>query len=265
MIAASLRLALHDILTPPFRTALWKSLGLGLVVLVGLWFLIESLFTYLAWPFLGEFLPEMPGALDNAGLVAGWAAGLLLAVVLAFLIGPISSIIAGLFLDDVAEVVERERYPEATPGRPLALVPSLFLSVKFFGVVALGNLLALGLLLVPGINLAAFFVVNGYLLGREYFEFAALRHRGEREAKAMRARNGGRVFLAGLLIAGFLAIPLVNLLTPLFAAALMIHLHQRVSAAERLAAPRPDSRAPPPDPSSVPAEAGSTAPARRSS
>jgi CysZ protein len=36
--------------------------------------------------------------------------------------------------------------------------------------------------------------------------------------------------MAGLLIAGFLAIPIVNLLTPLFAAALMVHLHQRIAA-----------------------------------
>ena len=86
------------------------------------------------------------------------------------------------------------------------------------------------LLLVPGVNIAAFFLVNGYLLGREYFEFAAMRYRSEDEAKAIRSRHGGTVFVAGLLIAGFLAIPIVNLLTPLFAAALMVHLHQRIAA-----------------------------------
>jgi len=114
----------------------------------------------------------------------------------------------------------------------MPLIPGLILSVKFFGVVILGNLLALVLLLVPGINIAAFFVVNGYLLGREYFEFAAMRYRTEAEAKALRGRYGTTVFLAGLLIAGFLAVPLLNLLTPLFAAALMVHLHQRVSRKE---------------------------------
>jgi CysZ protein len=34
-------------------------------------------------------------------------------------------------------------------------------------------------------------------------------------------------------IAAFLAVPVVNLLTPLFAAALMVHLHKMVSAGER--------------------------------
>ncbi|MBN9069914.1 MAG: cysteine biosynthesis protein CysZ, partial [Rhizobiales bacterium] len=66
--------------------------------------------------------------------------------------------------------------------------------------------------------------------GREYFEFAAMRFHEEPEAKALRRRNFGTVFLAGLVIALFLAVPVVNLLTPLFAAALMVHLHKMVSA-----------------------------------
>jgi CysZ protein len=38
------------------------------------------------------------------------------------------------------------------------------------------------------------------------------------------------VFLGGLVIAAFLAVPLLNLLTPLFAAAMMVHLHKAISA-----------------------------------
>ena len=115
----------------------------------------------------------------------------------------------------------------------MPVLRSIVLALKFFGVVILGNLLALFLLLVPGVNIAAFFLVNGYLLGREFFEFAAMRFRSEQEAKDLRRRNAGTVFLAGLVIAAFLAVPILNLLTPLFAAAMMVHLHKAVSAAER--------------------------------
>lgn len=230
MIFTAARLALADIFSPPFRAALWKTLGLTAVVLVALWFGIGAIAEIFAVPFLSNLFPDDLSWLDQAGTLAGWAAGLLLAVLLAFLIGPISAVIASLFLDDVAVVVERESYPEAPTGTAMAFLPGLVLSVKFFGVVILGNLLALVLLLVPGVNIAAFFLVNGYLLGREYFEFAAMRYRSEDEAKAIRSRHGGTVFVAGLLIAGFLAIPIVNLLTPLFAAALMVHLHQRIAA-----------------------------------
>ncbi len=94
-------------------------------------------------------------------------------------------------------------------------------------------MIALLLLLVPGINIGAFFLVNGYLLGREFFEFAAMRFRSEADAKALRSKHAGTVFLAGLVIAAFLAVPLLNLLTPLFAAAMMVHLHKMIVARER--------------------------------
>src|SRR5690606_19179734 len=142
----------------------------------------------------------------------------------------ITAVIAGFFLDDVAEIVEREDYPQDPPGRALPMMAAALVSVKFLALVVVANLFALLLLLVPGVNIAAFFVVNGYLLGREFFEFAAMRFRPEAEAKALRRQNAGTVFLACLVIAVFLSVPLLNLLTPLFAAAMMVHLRKMVSA-----------------------------------
>ncbi|RVB30497.1 sulfate transporter family protein, partial [Mesorhizobium sp. M7A.F.Ca.CA.001.07.2.1] len=150
----------------------------------------------------------------------------------ALLIAPVTAVVAGLFLDDIAEVVERTDYPGDPTGRAMPALRSLVLSARFLGVVILGNIVALLLLLVPGVNIAAFFIVNGYLLGREFFEFAAMRFRGEEEARALRRHYAGTVFLAGLLIAAFLAVPLLNLLTPLFAAAVMVHLHKAISVRE---------------------------------
>jgi len=73
-----------------------------------------------------------------------------------------------------------------------------------------------------------FFVANGYLLGREYFQFAALRFMSPSEADELRHQTKGTVFIAGLVIAGFLTIPLLNLLTPLFAAAFMTHVYKKL-------------------------------------
>ena len=103
----------------------------------------------------------------------------------------------------------------------------------------LSSVLALALLLVPGVNLVAFFIGNGYLLGREYFEAAARRFTGRAEARALRRENGPTVFVAGLLIALFLAVPLLNLFTPLFAAAFMVHVHKRLSGSRRMASGQP--------------------------
>lgn len=266
MILRSALLALRDVVSPPFRAVLWKTLGLTAAALVALWFAVRWLFAAAIIPFFAGFTPDMPAWIENAEGFAALAAGLLLAVLLGFLIAPVSAVIAGLFLDDVAEVVEGEG--GAPVGRALPLGRSVVLSVKFFGVVVLGNLLAFALLLVPVVNLFAFFAVNGYLLGREYFTFAALRYRDEEAAAALRARHGTRVFLAGLAIAALLAVPVLNVLTPLFAAAFMVRLHGALARREGGLLPAgasptlPDASASHPD-ASRPAAAAAAPAARR--
>ena len=211
--------AFRQVFTPPFRAVFFKSLGLTLLGLFALWLVLTTLiggFLALPWPWLEAAIQ--------------WATGTGLFIGAAFLVGPVTAIVATLFLDDISAIVEANDYPADTPGRPLPVVQSVVLSLRFFLVVVAANLFALMLLLVPGVNLAIFFVVNGYLLGREFFELAAFRHHRVGEATALRKANAGQVFAAGLMIAGVLAIPLVNLITPLFATAFMVHFHKRVAA-----------------------------------
>ncbi|MCR5857790.1 sulfate transporter family protein [Mesorhizobium sp. J428] len=232
MIVEAAQAAASRIFSRPFRSVLLKSIGLTLLILIGVWFGLQNLFDALAMPWIDALLPGFSAWAGWLGLIAAIAAGIGFAIALALLIAPVTALVAGLFLDDIAEVVEREDFPADPPGTAVPPLRSLVLSLKFVGIVILGNIVALFLLLIPGVNVAAFFVVNGYLLGREYFEFAAMRFRPEAEAKALRSRNSGTIFLAGLVIAGFLAIPLLNLATPLFAAAMMVHLHKAISARE---------------------------------
>ena len=233
MILDAARAAAAQLFSAEFRSVFFKTLGLTLLALVALWFGLKELFEWLALPFLDALLPGFPAWAGWLGLIAAIVAGIGLALGLALLIAPVTAIIAGLFLDDVAETVERTSYPLDPPGQAVPVFQSMVLALKFFAVVILGNLIALLLLLVPGINIGAFFLVNGYLLGREFFEFAAMRFRPEADAKALRSKHAGTVFLAGLVIAAFLAVPLLNLLTPLFAAAMMVHLHKMIAARER--------------------------------
>lgn len=239
MILACARRAVANLTEPEFRSTFWKTIGLTVLVLIGLWFGLRYAFEWLLLPWLTVIAPDLPGWAERwadwLGVFAGIAAGLGLAAGLVFLIAPVTAIIAGLFLDDVAEVVEKREYGEDPPGEGVPLVRAAVLSLKFFGIVILANLLALTLLLVPGVNLVAFFVVNGYLLGREFFEFAAMRFRSEEDAKALRKRHSGTVLVAGLLIAALLAVPIVNLATPFFAAAFMVHLHKAISRREAAA------------------------------
>jgi CysZ protein len=216
MIAAA-RLALGDIVSPPFRGVLVKSLALTIALLVALWLTIQWLLTRwveLPWGWVDAAFSILTGI----GLVIG----------LGFLVAPATALFAGLFLDAIAEVVERTHYPAEPVGRPLPFIRGLVLSVKFLGVVILVNMIALPLVLVVGFGVVIFLVANAYLLGREYFQLAALRFHDEQTVAALRARHSGAIFIGGLLVAAFLAVPVVNLFAPLFATALMVHFHKRL-------------------------------------
>jgi CysZ protein len=211
--------------SPGLRRILVKSVALAILLLLVLGVILQTVVTQMSslpQPF------EMALAIATGlGIIAGAI----------YLMGPISSLIAALFLDEVAEEVERTGFPADPVGRPLPIAQSLVLSVKFFGLILLVNFIALLLLLIPGVNLIAFFVANGYLLGREYFELAAMRYRPAEEAKALRRENSMRVFLAGLAIAGVVVVPFLNLITPIFATALMVRVHKRLSPTRELIEP----------------------------
>jgi CysZ protein len=212
-------LALRDILSPPFRGVLMKSVALTVGLLIALWLALVWVFAhYVAtpWPWLDTALDIMTGV----GLIVG----------LGFLVAPVTALFAGLFLDDVAEMVERTHYPADPPGRAQPFLAGIVTAVKFLAVVLVVNAIALPFVLLLGFGFLIFLAANGYLLGREYFELAALRHHDELTVLRLRRRNSRTIFAAGLLIAAFLAIPIVNLLGPLFATAFMVHVAKRIAA-----------------------------------
>ena len=235
MILDAAGLALRNLFAPETRSVFWKVIGLTLIVLVGLWFALRETFIAYAMPWVDALIPGTPEWAGWLTFVFGIFASIGLALALALLLSTVTAIIAGLFLDDVAEVIEKRDYPADRPGTSMPLGEAMLSSLKFFGIVVVGNIVALLLLLVPGVNIVAFFLVNGYLLGREFFEFAAMRFRSPDEARLFRSRHAGTVFVAGLVIAAFLSIPFVNLLTPLFAAGLMVHLHKMLSKRDPVA------------------------------
>jgi CysZ protein len=216
--------AASQIFKPPFRTVLWKTLALTLALLGLVWIALHKLIVAgiaLPYPWAAAALSFIGGV----GLFAG----------LAFLVTPVSFIVAGFFFDELAEAVEHELAPGEAPGRALPLLDAAWLSVKF-SAVALGvNLGALLLLLVPGVNAAAFFGANAYLFGRGYFELAASRYLPLSEVWRLRKKNAPRLFGAGLVMAAIVAVPVFNLLTPLFRTAFMVRIARNIMRSPRQA------------------------------
>lgn len=225
MILGAAAAGLSRALSPAMRGVLLRVLATTLALLLALWIALNAALAAILDR--QAALSDAPWLETTLQVIAG--AGFL--VGLLYLLPAVSALVAGLFLDRAAGIVERTDFPGDPPGRDLPFWPSLLGSVRFFGLTLLVNLVALGLLLVPVMNVAAFFLANSYLLGREYFELAAARHRSLPEARALRRAHRGRVWLAGALIAAFLLIPILNLAAPLFGVALMTHLERRIARA----------------------------------
>jgi CysZ protein len=207
----------NDIFSPPFRSAMVKSIALTVAVLLVGGFALDRLalhFVHVSNGWLSAAISVVVGL----GLVAG----------LVVLAAPTTSLVASFFFDEVAAIVERAVDPTGPPGRAAPLWEATVASLRFAALTLIVMLAALVLFFLPGIGFAAWFAANAYLLGREYFELAAMRFRPADQARAMRRYFATPVFLAGLIVAAFVAVPILNLATPLFAAALMARLHKRL-------------------------------------
>jgi uncharacterized protein involved in cysteine biosynthesis len=152
-------------------------------------------------------------------------AGAALVLVLAWLLFPIVvALILGLFAEDVIEVVERRHYPGLPAAPGMSLAAQTYGGARFVLVALLLNLVALPFYLVPGANLPIYLGLNGYLLGREYFELVAGQRLPLADVARLRRRHRGRLWLAGVAIAGMLVVPVFNLVAPVVAIAFMVHL-----------------------------------------
>ncbi|WP_375678843.1 MULTISPECIES: sulfate transporter family protein [unclassified Bartonella] len=229
MIFTAAYRALQRLLTSQYRIMILKALGVTFFILTILWLCVHQLFVSYFWPWIAQFLPGLPSWAGWIGFSMLIIFNLGLALLLAFLIAPISAMIGGFFIDSAAEIIEKEDYPNEPIGQALPFQRSLIISFKFVILSLLGNGIAFILFFIPGINLIAFYLINGYLLGHEYFLFAAYRFRTEQDALAFLHTHYTAVFGAGLLIALFVSIPILNLATPLFAAAFMTYLHKMLS------------------------------------
>jgi CysZ protein len=230
--------ALADLFRPPLRAVLVKSILLALALIVVIGIVLERTLTSLAES--GTTWAEQTSGFAPHSL---WAAAAWLLSIMAgvgiltgavFLMPAVTAFVGSFFVDDVADAVERWHYPAEPPGRALSIVTAVIEGAKFAFLSLIVYLMALPFVLFAGFGVLILFVANSYLLGRNFFELAAMRFYPPWEAKALRRRNAGTVFFAGMVVALFVSIPIVNLATPVFAMAFMVHVHKRV-AAKRIA------------------------------
>ncbi len=153
-----------------------------------------------------------------------------MALLSAMLMFPVAALFVNLFLDEVAEAVERRCYPGLEPARGAGLLAELRAGIGFAVVVVVVNLFALVVYLVAGpFGPVVFWAVNGYLFGREFFELVALRRLTRAEMRRLRRRHFAEIWLAGALIALLLSVPLAGLVAPMLGVATFVHTFHRLN------------------------------------
>jgi uncharacterized protein involved in cysteine biosynthesis len=206
-------MAAGQISDPKARRVVWIALATTVAVFVLLWTLVGLLLANTALSSIGWL--ETP---------INWLGGLATGAVTWLLFPAAISAVIGLFLDDIANAVERRHYPDLPPAFTATTGVTMLTTIRFLAIMLSLNILMLPFLLLGPLFPFVFYSVNGYLLSREYFELVASRHLGPAEAKALRKKNAFQLFLSGVIVAFMLTVPIVNLLAPIIATGLMVHL-----------------------------------------
>lgn len=204
--------AVAQLADPAFRRPLILGLAGAIAVFATLWAALWLVLTRTAvlentW---------LDGTLDALGGLA--------ALVVTFLLYPaLAAGVMSLFLESAVAAVERRHYPQLPPPRRAGVAEQAWVALRLTGAALMFNLLALPLYLVPGVNLVVFYGLNGYILGREYFEMVALRRLDPAATHRLRGDRRLSVLVVGVVIALISTLPVINIAAPLLAVAAMTH------------------------------------------
>lgn len=228
MIFSSFFKAVGQLGDPKFLRVFFLGIALSIATLVGIYALFLGAIeifvpTTISIPFVGE--------VGGVGVFLSWASFFLMIVLSVFLMIPVAALFAGMFLEDVVSAVEDRHYPNLPSGRKVPFGDAMLDSVNFFGVIIAVNTLALVFYVFMGPLIPiVFWAINGLLLGREYFQLVAMRRNSRAEAKALRKKHFGTIWIAGILMAAPLSIPFVNFVIPVLGVATFTHLYHRLAA-----------------------------------
>lgn len=215
--------AIRSVFAPGMFMLFVKCVLLTLAALVGFVLLVSS---------LGGMLYGIYGPAE--GMALGVAGSSLIATLIAWFLFPgIMPLFVNFFDVKIMRIIEREDYPATPSPTEPPFWPEIWHDAHFTLKAVLLNLLALPLYFLPLINIAVFYWLNGYLLGREFFSACARRHIGIANAEMLRKKHARIITLGGAALVFCATIPFVNLVAPFWGVALMTHLYHALTGSKK--------------------------------
>lgn len=224
MVLRALILAWGDLLRP----RIFSVVALGVALTLVLFVVLQALVIWAIQAFAPQTLTLPWVGPVNIGTALSWGSLILFPIMSIFLMAPVAAGFSGLFAERVADVVEQVHYP-AAKGLPVDFWEGLWESLAVIAAVIAVTLVTL--MLTPFLGPLAsilFYLGNGWLLGREFFQMAARRHLHAPQATALRKAKATQATALGVLIALLLTVPILNILVPVLAAASFTHLFHLV-------------------------------------
>lgn len=212
---------------------LWRVLGLSFVtsliilgaMIYGVWGLIDS--TNIFPDVMHELLFDWFG--KGLSLFVAW-----------LLFPAVAGIVTSLWLEPIIKLVEAEHYPNNPKPRDQTIREIVWETVKLTLVIVGLNIVVMPLyipLWFVGLGIVLYYALNGYLIGREYFDMVAMRRLEPKAMQALRYKYRKKISLAGIVIAFGFTVPFLNLLMPVVGAAFMVHVFEDVYHEDKTLAP----------------------------
>lgn len=216
---------------PQYRKLLWLGVALSLALLFMLYAFVLLIVQILIPGAL--FLP-ITGQVQGLSSLFSLGSIIYLLGLSVFLMVPVASVFTGLYLNDVADSVEKDSYPGLPPRNRVPFRESLNDGLRYFGLLVGLNVIGMGVFAISnGWGMAILWIVNGFLLSREYFTMVARRRHDLEAARALQKQHMLGLWLPGIVLAIGLSVPVLNLAMPLVGAAVFTHLyHARVPVAD---------------------------------
>ncbi len=230
------------------RRALTRAVQqLGDPRLVKVLFLALAITALITGPFLAVFLViaailewVLPSSVDlpwfgQVGFLGVFTVGLVSKtswVFWTYVMSPVVVAIIGVLMERIVDAVEAKHYLNLPAVRHQTFGQMLAYGLRFLALMLGVSLAAFVISFFSGVLAPLVFIAaNGYLIGREYFEVVALRRSPIEQAQGQTQDNIALLWLAGIFLAVFLAIPVVNLLVPIVGVATFTHLYHKIFSA----------------------------------
>ena len=184
-----------------------------------IFFLIESILNNINFP-LSIFFSSISGFI-------------FLIICLWVIFPPLLIFINSLFSGKIIKIIESNNYKNINYNYSNTFVKELKFQLSFIIIFVLINLALIPFLIFPPIYFIFYWIINGYLIGKEFSGSVLIKYINYNDIKKFNNKNRLNVYLFGIILAIIFSIPILNLFGPIIGTASMVHMYMLVNNKKR--------------------------------